>query len=75
MQVKVDDGEWLDARLAAGISADTWRQFAAEVDLPEGEHTLSVRALDANGNVQDAAERPVVPDGATGLHTVRVQAA
>lgn len=75
VQVKVDDGEWLDARLAAGISADTWRQFAAEVDLPEGEHTLSVRALDANGNVQDAAERPVVPDGATGLHTVRVQAA
>lgn len=75
VQVKVDDGEWLDVRLAAGISADTWRQFAAEVDLPEGEHTLTVRAIDANGNVQDEAERPVVPDGATGLHTVRVQAA
>ena len=50
----------------------SWRQFAADVDLPDGDHTLTVRAVDARGNVQDEAERPVVPDGATGLHTIRV---
>ena len=75
VQVRVDDGEWQDARLAAGISADTWRQFSADVELPEGDHTLTVRAVDANGTVQDDAERPVVPDGATGLHSIRVSAA
>ena len=74
VQVRVDDGEWQDARLAAGISADTWRQFSADVDLPAGDHTLTVRAVDANGTVQDEAERPVVPDGATGLHSIRVSA-
>ncbi|MER1996346.1 MAG: molybdopterin-dependent oxidoreductase [Arthrobacter sp.] len=74
VQVRVDDGEWQDARLAAGISADTWRQFSADVHLPEGDHTLTVRAVDAEGTVQDETKRPVVPDGATGLHTIRVSA-
>ncbi|MGW9405571.1 molybdopterin-dependent oxidoreductase [Arthrobacter sp. NPDC055585] len=74
VQVRVDDGGWQDARLAAGISADTWRQFSADVDLPPGDHTLTVRAVDASGTVQDEAQRPVVPDGATGLHTVSVSA-
>ncbi|MFF2605981.1 molybdopterin-dependent oxidoreductase [Arthrobacter koreensis] len=74
VEIRVDDGAWQDTRLAAGISADTWRQFAADVDLPEGEHTLTVRAIDAKGNVQDEAQRPVVPDGATGLHSIRVTA-
>ena len=74
VEIRVDDGAWQDTRLAAGISADTWRQFAADVDLPESEHTLTVRAIDAKGNVQDEAQRPVVPDGATGLHSIRVTA-
>ncbi|MER2135401.1 MAG: molybdopterin-dependent oxidoreductase [Arthrobacter sp.] len=74
VQVRVDDGGWQDARLAAGISADTWRQFSADVDLPPGDQTLTVRAVDANGAVQDEAQRPVLPDGATGLHTVSVSA-
>lgn len=74
VEIRVDDGAWQDTRLAAGISADTWRQFAADVDLPEGGHTLTVRAIDAKGNVQDEAQRPVVPDGATGLHSIRVTA-
>lgn len=74
VEIRVDDGAWQDTRLAAGISADTWRQFAADVDLPEGEHALTVRAIDAKGNVQDEAQRPVVPDGATGLHSIRVTA-
>uniref|UniRef100_UPI00289A974D molybdopterin-dependent oxidoreductase n=1 Tax=Arthrobacter sp. TaxID=1667 RepID=UPI00289A974D len=74
VQVKADDGGWQDATLAAGISADTWRQFSIQLELPAGEHTLTVRATDANGVQQDQAERPVVPDGATGLHSIRVNA-
>ena len=72
VQVRVDDGDWQEAQLAAGISADTWRQYSLPVRLDAGEHDLTVRAVDANGVVQDEQNRPVLPDGATGLHTIRV---
>lgn len=74
VQVRVDDGRWQDADLARAISADTWVQWSAGVDLGPGEHTITVRAIDANGTEQDETQRPVVPDGATGLHTIRVNA-
>ncbi|MCC3280578.1 molybdopterin-dependent oxidoreductase [Arthrobacter sp. zg-Y40] len=72
VQVRVDDGDWQDAELAAGISADTWRQYRIPVDLSPGGHDISVRAVDANGTVQTDEKRSVLPDGATGLHTIRV---
>ncbi|MCC3273129.1 molybdopterin-dependent oxidoreductase [Arthrobacter zhangbolii] len=74
VQVRVDDGEWQDAQLAPGISADTWRQYSLPVELTPGGHDLSVRAVDANGTRQAEEKRPVLPDGATGLHTIRVTA-
>ena len=73
VQVRVDDGGWQDADLAAGISADTWVQWSAALDLGSGDHKVAVRAIDANGVEQDETVRPVVPDGATGLHTIRVK--
>ncbi|MDK1360359.1 molybdopterin-dependent oxidoreductase [Arthrobacter sp. zg-Y1219] len=72
VQVRVDDGGWSDVRLASGISADTWLQWSAVLDLAKGDHTVTVRAIDANGREQDEIVRPVVPDGATGLHTIRL---
>lgn len=73
VQVRVDGGAWQDADLASSISADTWVQWSAHLDLEPGEHDITVRAIDANGTEQDETERPVVPDGATGLHTIRVK--
>ena len=72
VRIRVDDGDWQDAQLAAGISADTWRQFSLPVELDPGDHQLTVRAVDANGVEQVEDPRPVLPDGATGLHTIRV---
>ncbi|MCC3277096.1 molybdopterin-dependent oxidoreductase [Arthrobacter sp. zg-Y20] len=72
VQVRVDDGDWQDSELAAGISADTWRQYRIPVDLSPGGHDITVRAVDANGTVQTDEKRSVLPDGATGLHTIRV---
>lgn len=74
VQVKVDDGGWQDADLAPAISADTWVQWSAVLDLGAGDHNITVRAVDSTGAEQDERERPVVPDGATGLHSVRVNA-
>ena len=72
VQVRVDDGRWQDAELASGISVDTWVQWSAVLDLGSGDHVVTVRALDAAGAEQDEDVRPVVPDGAAGLHTIRL---
>ena len=33
-----------------------------------GSHTVTVRAVDADGNVQISERRPAIPGSATGLH-------
>ncbi|HEU5266954.1 MAG TPA: molybdopterin-dependent oxidoreductase, partial [Jatrophihabitans sp.] len=76
VEVQVDDGAWQPARLATVPSTDTWRQWV----LPwtpgkPGTHRLRVRATDAKGTVQSAADRDPYPAGATGWHTVTVHAA
>jgi hypothetical protein len=49
-------------------------QWAATVTLEPGEHLIRVRATDKSGLVQTGVQRDVVPDGATGWHTVDVTA-
>ncbi len=72
VQVRVDDGAWKDATLADAISIDTWRQWSIPWTATSGQHTLTVRATDANGTRQTAAVADVIPDGATGLHRITV---
>jgi len=72
VEVRVDDGPWREATLATAISTDTWVQWRYPWDAEPGDHTLSVRATSADGEVQTADEADVVPDGATGRHAVRV---
>lgn len=73
VQVRVDEGPWQEAELATAISADTWVQWRATLDPAPGEHTLQVRAISADGEVQTGVVRGVLPDGATGYHTVRTR--
>ena len=73
VEVRVDDGPWQEAALADTVSADTWRQWSLEWDAEPGEHTLTVRATDADGTVQTPREAPPAPDGASGYHSVTVQ--
>jgi hypothetical protein len=75
VQLRIDDGPWQDAELGAPISADTWRQYRYRWNATEGRHRLQVRAIDAAGMVQTGESAPVVPDGATGWHTVSVTVA
>uniref|UniRef100_UPI0015F0DCC9 molybdopterin-dependent oxidoreductase n=1 Tax=Streptomyces phytophilus TaxID=722715 RepID=UPI0015F0DCC9 len=72
VEVRVDGGPWQRARLAAQDSVDTWRQWVWTWDAEPGSHTLQVRATDRGGDVQTAARAPVLPDGATGRHSVVV---
>ena len=75
VQVQVDNGEWQSARLAPVPSTDTWRQWVLPWTPPKaGSYLLRVRAVDAAGTVQPAMRRDVFPSGATGQHTITVQA-
>jgi DMSO/TMAO reductase YedYZ molybdopterin-dependent catalytic subunit len=76
VEVSTDGGEtWNEARLAAQLAADTWRQYVYHWDANSGEYTLQVRATDGEGETQTAAEAPPHPSGATGYHTVNVTVA
>ncbi|WP_427115521.1 molybdopterin-dependent oxidoreductase [Pseudarthrobacter scleromae] len=72
VELRLNRGPWRQADLAQGISADTWYQWKLGVELTEGQYEVQVRATDLAGRIQDERSRPVVPDGATGLHTIRV---
>jgi hypothetical protein len=75
VEVQVDGGAWQRAVLAAVPSTDTWRQwYLPWTPDSGGNHTLRVRATDARGRPQEPVGHPPFPSGATGLHTVTVQA-
>jgi DMSO/TMAO reductase YedYZ molybdopterin-dependent catalytic subunit len=73
VEVSTDDGEtWNDARLAAQLDADVWRQYVYDWEAEPGEYTLKVRATDGEGETQTEEEAAPQPSGATGYHTIRV---
>lgn len=72
VQVRLDDGEWVEAKLAAEASVDTWRQWSHEwKDATPGLHTVTVRAIDADGEVQTEERADPVPNGASGWHRLQ----
>ncbi|MFD5571318.1 sulfite oxidase [Streptomyces cadmiisoli] len=72
VEVRIDDGPWQQATLAAEDSRDTWRQWSLPWQATKGGHTLTVRATDGTGQIQTADRAKTVPDGASGRHTVVV---
>lgn len=74
VEVKIDDQDWLEARLPDQLSINTWRQWAFDTDLAPGDHIISVRATDSTGETQTATPAAPRPDGATGYHTIQVVA-
>jgi DMSO/TMAO reductase YedYZ molybdopterin-dependent catalytic subunit len=74
VEVSVDGGEWRDATLGRVPNRDTWVQWRATVTVTEGDHELRVRAIDEEGMVQTGVIKDVLPDGATGWHTIEFSA-
>ncbi|UUU36604.1 molybdopterin-dependent oxidoreductase [Streptomyces sp. CA-210063] len=72
VEVRVDDGPWQQAQLAAVPSVDTWRQWSWPWQATPGKHRLQVRATDNTGQVQTGQAHKPLPDGATGWHTMKV---
>ncbi len=75
VEVRVDQGPWQVAELGRVTSDDTWVQWYLPWDATAGDHEITVRATDGDGDTQ--GEEPVspVPDGAEGWPTRRVTVA
>lgn len=72
VEVRIDDGQWREAQLAAEVTADTWVQWSLRwEDAEPGDHSVTVRATDGEGTLQTSQRAAPAPDGASGWHTVR----
>jgi DMSO/TMAO reductase YedYZ molybdopterin-dependent catalytic subunit len=72
VEVRVDRGQWRQARLAAVPGIDTWRQWVWDWDATPGSHLIEARATDATGYTQTAVPVPPEPNGASGYPVVTV---
>lgn len=72
VEVQLDAGPWQPARLGPDVGLDYWRQWYLPWAATPGPHRLTARAYDAAGVPQESVVRGVLPDGATGYHTVTV---
>jgi DMSO/TMAO reductase YedYZ molybdopterin-dependent catalytic subunit len=81
VEYALDGGAWLPAEIGGVANhpggepnIDTWVQWAATVELEEGDHELRVRAISNSGEVQTGVEQEPPPDGSTGWHSVEFSA-
>ena len=75
VEVKIDEGQWQPATLAAPIAANTWRLWSYAWAAEAGDHTIAVRMTNDNGTVQTDVQHGVYPGAASGLHTISVAVA
>lgn len=70
VEVRVDDGEWAEARLREPLSETTWVIWRYDWPFAPGEHTFAVRCVEGDGTPQIEERRNTKPSGATGIHSV-----
>jgi DMSO/TMAO reductase YedYZ molybdopterin-dependent catalytic subunit len=71
VEIQINEGEWQQAQLSQPLSSYAWVQWRATVNAIAGEHTVTVRATDGNGDRQIPERTPPAPSGARGYHQVR----
>jgi DMSO/TMAO reductase YedYZ molybdopterin-dependent catalytic subunit len=71
VQVRADQGEWVDAELEPGLSRFTWIRWVARVP-GSGASQIEARAQDSTGHWQESQEGPLFPAGVTGPTVRRV---
>jgi DMSO/TMAO reductase YedYZ molybdopterin-dependent catalytic subunit len=65
VEVKIDDGPWMKAKLAESKSPWSWRFWNLEWLPAPGEYTITSRAIDTAGNRQPAMDDPVIANKRT----------
>jgi hypothetical protein len=72
VELSVDEGPWKTVELDRPVSPLTWVIWRSSLDLAPGEHLITVRAIDGEGEAQIKERSPTHPSGATGYHTKTV---
>jgi DMSO/TMAO reductase YedYZ molybdopterin-dependent catalytic subunit len=72
VEVRVGEGDWMQATLSEELSESSWRQWLVEWDAKPGLHNVEVRATDGDGQVQTVDRAQPAPSGATGHHSIQV---
>lgn len=72
VEVRVDGGEWMTAKLSEEVNNVTWRQWMLPFEFTAGSHDVQCRATDAKGAIQTEQRSEPIPDGASGWHSVVV---
>ncbi len=76
VETKLDDGGWTQARLGDDLGGSAWRMWRTDLpDVGPGNHFLSVRATNGNGELQTEEMTPVLPDGQSGYHRINFSVA
>lgn len=62
VEVRVDGGPWVSARILVGQDQDfAWKFWSLDWNAASpGEHTITSRAIDSAGNIQPAADDPLL---------------
>ena len=71
VEVRVDDGEWVEAQLRAPISDRTWQIWRYDWAFAEGTHLFEVRCYESNTAGQIERVQGTFPSGATGIDSTR----
>jgi DMSO/TMAO reductase YedYZ molybdopterin-dependent catalytic subunit len=73
VDVSLDNGQtWQKATLKQPLSDLTWVLWELPWTPTAGTHTITVRAIDMQGNVQDPEIAEPLPDGSSGYHSITV---
>jgi len=76
VEVSTDAGQtWQSAQVKAGLSANTWQLWRADVAVDRSVKGIRVRATDRQGHPQTRESNPPFPSGATGYHSVTIAVA
>jgi DMSO/TMAO reductase YedYZ molybdopterin-dependent catalytic subunit len=73
VEVRLDEGEWIECELTSPLSDKAWVQWRIETNAGPGRHTAQVRATDGTGTTQTAQKVPPAPNGATGHHAIEFE--
>lgn len=66
VEVSIDDGDWQAATLSTAVGVDTWVQWFVEWDATPGTHYVTVRAVNAAGEMQTQERATIAPNGSSG---------
>lgn len=72
VEVRIDGGDWQEAKLGPSAGVEYWRQWYLPWEAKSGSHQIAVRATNRRGETQTAARTTPFPAGSSGIQEVVV---